>query len=490
MKTTKKFWFLPLLLLGLAACGEENTTPVQPEIPPVEEQVVICELTAPTAGTELDLTEADGFEIEGNALVNTGEIADVELKVGNTIIEEVNAVPFTFRYTFAAEQEPEELVVTLTVTGDRKASDSSSVTITLIRSEEPEPTPEQEITLSLTAPAEGFEWVSEAPLTISGEGSVNTGKIESLTLTVGNEAVSEVTELPFTYAYTAPEELAEGEVIILLTAVGDQGAEASKQVTITHKKPQVTPPPTPPTPATDEMVDPRDNKVYKIVTLGEQTWMAENLAYLPEVYPSSEAVTDGVIRYYVYNYEGSDVNEAKATEEYALYGALYNWYAANATTSEAGASAEAVPSGVQGICPEGWHLPSKAEWQILEAWVGDQLDPVTGMNSAYETDSNMKNVWSALAAREAGWGESYMIEENPDLAYGPRDLFGFRAVPAGKCWHNGGFGISDADTGFWATDMQAYGGGCVELRNSQYYLGYTKSGYSARRGYSVRCVKD
>lgn len=41
--------------------------------------------------------------------------------------------------------------------------------------------------------------------------------------------------------------------------------------------------------------------------------------------------------------------------------------------NEEGKDADAVPSGVQGICPSGWHLPSKAEWKILENFVAEQL---------------------------------------------------------------------------------------------------------------------
>lgn len=77
------------------------------------------------------------------------------------------------------------------------------------------------------------------------------------------------------------------------------------------------------------MIDPRDNHEYKIVTIGEQIWMAENLAYLPSVSkPEDAATSDGDPLYFVFNYDGKDVNAAKATKEYKTYGVLYNWYAA------------------------------------------------------------------------------------------------------------------------------------------------------------------
>ena len=105
----------------------------------------------------------------------------------------------------------------------------------------------------------------------------------------------------------------------------------------------------------DTFTDARDGNVYKIVTIGNQTWMAENLKYLPAVVGPGTGL--GFFNredpyYYVYGYNGTDVEAAKATENYQIYGALYNWPAATAA------------------CPEGWHLPSNAEWNELMNYLG------------------------------------------------------------------------------------------------------------------------
>jgi len=119
-------------------------------------------------------------------------------------------------------------------------------------------------------------------------------------------------------------------------------------------------------PTGDTFTDSRDGNVYKTVTIGEQVWMAENLAYLPAVSPAPKgggsgefappsanfsmagpSATETELKYYVYNYSGRDVDYAKTTASYQNYGVLYNWAAAKIA------------------CPEGWHLPSDAEWEQL-----------------------------------------------------------------------------------------------------------------------------
>ncbi len=57
---------------------------------------------------------------------------------------------------------------------------------------------------------------------------------------------------------------------------------------------------------------------------GRESWL-----YLPSVSkPEDAATSDGDPLYFVFNYDGKDVNAAKATKEYKTYGVLYNWYAA------------------------------------------------------------------------------------------------------------------------------------------------------------------
>ncbi|CAN5262551.1 hypothetical protein BH09BAC1_BH09BAC1_12740 [soil metagenome] len=84
------------------------------------------------------------------------------------------------------------------------------------------------------------------------------------------------------------------------------------------------------------LVDPRDNKTYRTICIGTQVWMADNLDYDA---PGSVC------------YEGSATN-------CTTYGRLYDW----ATVLAGAQGSYASPSGVKGVCPQGWHLPSQNEY--------------------------------------------------------------------------------------------------------------------------------
>ncbi|MFI4955126.1 MAG: FISUMP domain-containing protein, partial [Gammaproteobacteria bacterium] len=92
------------------------------------------------------------------------------------------------------------------------------------------------------------------------------------------------------------------------------------------------------------LVDMRDGKQYKTVCIGNQTWMAENLNY-----DASGSVC--------YNNDPANC---------AIYGRLYDWN----TIMQGALSSTSVPSGVQGVCPKGWHVPSKAEFDTLMMFLG------------------------------------------------------------------------------------------------------------------------
>ena len=205
--------------------------------------------------------------------------------------------------------------------------------------------------------------------------------------------------------------------------------------------------------------DPRDNNHYNVVKIGNQIWMAENLKYLPSVVgPGTGSQTTP--HYYVYGYNGTNVTDAKATANYNIYGVLYNWPAA----MNGAASSTTNPSGVQGVCPTGWHVPSDAEWTELTDSLGGTSDAGGKLKETGTTHWNSPNT---SATNETG----------------------FTALPGGNRYYDGSFdGIGS--NGYWwsATEGDAADAWYrfMIFINSNVYRDY----YFKELGFSVRCVRD
>jgi len=208
------------------------------------------------------------------------------------------------------------------------------------------------------------------------------------------------------------------------------------------------------------VTDARDGNHYNAVRIGNQIWMSENLKYLPSV----DFITNGSTtepHYYVYGYNGIDVAAAKATADYSTYGVLYNWPAA--MNGEASSSSN--PSGIQGVCPVGWHLPSNAEWTELIDYLGGAS--VAG-GKLKETGTDH---WS-----------------NPNT--GATNESGFTALPGGERRADNNTTSLKNEYGFWwsATEISSVYVSHVYIRNN-YSNAYT-SILTKDYGFSVRCIKD
>ena len=191
--------------------------------------------------------------------------------------------------------------------------------------------------------------------------------------------------------------------------------------------------------------DSRDGNRYKMVRIGDQIWMAENLAYLPQV-SSSATKSKTEPFYYVYDFDNQNVVGAKNNHYYQEYGALYNWEAAKIS------------------CPEGWHLPTTAEWMTL----------------CKNVDSNPKMDAFRLKSL-TGWVQN----GNGD------NSSGFNALPAG--FLGGGFGGAGAVAYFWTITSTSINNEprTAECWRFDYWFTNTSSSLEWRdMGFSVRCVKD
>ena len=193
----------------------------------------------------------------------------------------------------------------------------------------------------------------------------------------------------------------------------------------------------------------QDGNVYKTVTIGTQTWMAENLrttkyndgTAIPTVTDNDEwgDLTDGAFCNY---------NDTANIDYIATYGRLYNWYTVNTGK----------------LAPIGWHVPTDAEWTTLSDYLG-------GLSI------------TAGKLKEAGTTHWY----SPNT--GATNETGFTALPGGSRSSNGTFG-NIGNYGYWwsTTEYNA----TYSLHRSMSYNYNNVSGYSYKKvlGFSVRCVKD
>ena len=199
-----------------------------------------------------------------------------------------------------------------------------------------------------------------------------------------------------------------------------------------------------------EMTDSRDGRTYKTVTIGKQTWMAENLDF--EVEGS-------------FCYDNDEANCAK-------YGRLYIWVAAvNEPESKCGSGHMcSLPSTVQGVCPSGWHLPNQKEFETL-------FFTISGNKDLYWHEEG-----NALKTTN-GW---------PDGENGS-DEYGFSALPAGIMEPYGYYDLLGEQTTFWTSDAYYDEDQASDARigtKSHQLSGLHLSLSFKEYAYSVRCVKD
>jgi len=206
---------------------------------------------------------------------------------------------------------------------------------------------------------------------------------------------------------------------------------------------------------TGTFMDTRDNTEYKTTTINGQTWMAENLAYLPEV-----CASDASCGYWVYDYAGTDVGAAKAEANYSEYGVLYNWEMAKTS------------------CPSGWHLPSDYEWSYLEVHLGMSITATIGEGfRGTNQGGKMKEISNA-----------HWVDPNT----GATNISGFTALPGGLRDNSAkSFELMGTGANFWSSSQEGNYVNYRYLNNAYEKVGseWISPGYIAIGG-SVRCVQD
>lgn len=182
----------------------------------------------------------------------------------------------------------------------------------------------------------------------------------------------------------------------------------------------------------DSFADSRDDKIYKTIVLGNQTWMAENLNFM-----DTSLIPDLKEESWCFNNE---------PENCTLYGRLYTWNVA------------------QEICPSGWHLPKDSEWNELIAYI----ENVYGLKE-----------WADVVP--------YLMSADLWKNFSYTDDVGFSSLPAGtkKYNDNSFYGLYE-ETNYWTSDEVNDNGSCLMIKSKS--LGVQQ--HSKNYGFSVRCLKD
>ncbi|MBQ9436326.1 MAG: fibrobacter succinogenes major paralogous domain-containing protein [Bacteroidales bacterium] len=210
-----------------------------------------------------------------------------------------------------------------------------------------------------------------------------------------------------------------------------------------------------------------DGNKYDAVKIGGQVWMAENLRTTK--YPDGTEIplvgsgpSNGGHRFYP-NGEASNVKQ---------YGYLYDWLAA----MHGSTGSNDFPSGVQGICPDGWHLPSDTEWLNMVHCVEMQIEA---------DELTHTSVIKALSSTK-GWDMNFN-SGRPGCEPSENNFSGFSAVPAGG--YDGSYiGFGD-NAYFWNSDSYDGSEALSQIISNNFDSPRSERIYKAN-GYSVRCVRN
>ncbi|MFW5805167.1 MAG: FISUMP domain-containing protein, partial [Bacteroidales bacterium] len=220
-----------------------------------------------------------------------------------------------------------------------------------------------------------------------------------------------------------------------------------------------------------------DGNTYNTVEIGSQCWMQENMATTHYANGTSIPCVDNSTAWgnlttldKAYCWYDDNINNKDT------YGALYTWAAATNNTSSS-----VNPSGVQGICPYGWHIPSDDELKQLEG----EVDATYNYGDAEWDDTGWRgdDAGSALAGNASLWNDGYL---DSHASFGSS---GFTALPGGYRRYDGSFYfIGDSGYCWSATGYFTYNARYRDVNYSVSNVG--RKDINKEVGFSVRCVKD
>jgi len=216
-----------------------------------------------------------------------------------------------------------------------------------------------------------------------------------------------------------------------------------------------------------------DGNTYGTIEIGDQTWMAENLKVTHYADGSAIPLVTGEAEWEALAADAKAYCWYDNLSEYSdTTGALYTWAAAMNGLP----GVDTIPSGIQGVCPDGWHMPSDSEWKVLEKTLG--------MSQAQADNYDWRGNDEGGQLKELGFSNW----ESPNT--GASNSSGFTALPGGFRGNKGVFYSLGKYATFWTTHDQK---GTDKAWYRTLYYGnervYRQYNFK-NQGFSVRCVQD
>ncbi|MCX6233617.1 MAG: hypothetical protein NT175_02690 [Bacteroidetes bacterium] len=211
-----------------------------------------------------------------------------------------------------------------------------------------------------------------------------------------------------------------------------------------------------------QLTDVRDDKTYGTVQIGDQCWMAENLNVGTMINGSNNQANNGTIEKYCHNNNPANC---------ATYGGLYQWDEAMQYDTTQGA---------QGICPNGWHIPTDDEWKVIEGTVDSQY----GVGDPIWNNAGWRGFDAGGNLKETGYTHWY----SPNT--GATNESGFTGLPGGIRINGGIFGNLGYFGYFWSSSQPITYGAWFRGLSGDYFANVYRYGSSEGYGFSVRCLKD
>jgi uncharacterized protein (TIGR02145 family) len=391
-----------------------------------------CSIIAPANDEEIVI--GANYMVTVEADDPDGNLVEITFYLNDEKVDTDREAPFLYEW-WTQQYTPGTYAIKAIATDDKEASATATAIVNLIEEKQ--------------EPLAGF-YVSDNFIQAGDEVSfIDTSKNDPTDWTWDFGDGSSVIEQNPSHTYTDA-----GVYSVSLTISNDQGTSSVSKERLIVVKESLAPI------ETGTIVDARDGATYNTILINGTWWMAENLAYLENVSPpTTTSFTEP--HSYVYGYLGSDPEAAKASENYSIYGVMYNWNAA------------------KDACPEGWYIPTAEDWNNLFVYLGlnEDVDIEAVTNFGHFEGGRLK---------ESGF--SHWDVPNA----GATNSVGFSALPGGfmttaegaeEFWGLGQYGK------FYSSSENAYYPGVTS-----FYVSYNTSSVNAspvanRNVAHIRCVK-